>query len=189
MLSGLLIEAEGSSRGKNWLIRLPVLAFFAHVFLRHLTDPLYSNFFEWLDVAIHETGHVLFSPFGQDLRIAGGTLLQIAVPVYAFVNFYRLRDFFAFSLTFGWLSVNLFNIAMYIADARNPSLTYVSVGGGAGIHDWEYLLERMHLWNYDTAIAGGVRLAAIVTGVLCLLAGSWVLWKMGSHAHNPGDRP
>ena len=138
MMNALMQEAIEWCKGKNWMVRAPLLAYFAYVLFRHLSDPLYSSIIGGINLGIHELGHMVFGIFGQGISVAGGTIFQLALPVFAGFNFYRQRDFFAIALSFGWLSTNFFNIATYIADARRQELPLVSIGGGAVWHDWEY---------------------------------------------------
>jgi hypothetical protein len=167
-------------KGKNWLLRLPLLLFFIYVLVRHLSDPMYTSVIGPLNLGIHEIGHFIFAFLGQFLGVAGGTILQLSVPVFAVFNFYRQRDFFAIALSFGWLSTNFFNVATYAADARRLELPLVSpFGGGEGVvHDWEYLLSTMNLLNYDTFIAGIFKALGIISMLVCFAAGSWLLYRM-----------
>jgi hypothetical protein len=183
----LLQEARDWCRGRNWVIRAPLLAYFFYVLIRHVGDPLYSSIIGGLNLGIHELGHVVFGFLGQPLMIAGGTILQLAAPAFAVYNFYRQRDFFAIALSFGWLSTNFFNIATYIADARRLELPLVSIGGASVNHDWEYLLGSMNILPYDTAIAGFTRLIAVLTMLVCFISGTWVLWQMAQRPGKEGN--
>jgi len=178
-VSALISEILDWCRGKNWAARVPLLLYFVYVLIRHIESPLYSSMLGGLNLGIHELGHIVFGFFGQDLAIAGGTILQLLAPVFAFFNFYRQKDFFAMALSFGWLSTNFFNIAVYVGDARSLSLPLVSVFGQASVyHDWEYLLGRMNLLRYDTVIASGIRFLGVVSMLVCLAGGAWLLWQM-----------
>jgi hypothetical protein len=53
-----------------------------------------------------------------------------------------------------WVAQNLFNIAVYVGDARAQLLPLV----GGGIHDWAYMLGRMGLLQSDGTIAKLLRL-------------------------------
>ena len=183
MTRALLQEAAEWCRGKNWMFRAPLLAYFVYVFLRHVGNPLYSSILGGLNLGIHELGHMIFGFLGQGVSIAGGTIFQLAVPVFAVFNFYRQRDFFAIALSFGWISTNFFNIATYMADARRQELPLVSVGGGGVYHDWEYMFGSMNILRFDTAIAGFTRGIAVLSMLVCFMAGTWVLWQM---AKRPG---
>ncbi|MFA5272112.1 MAG: hypothetical protein WC412_07240, partial [Candidatus Omnitrophota bacterium] len=100
-------EAVISSRGKCWQLRLPVLLWFLYVLFKYLLNPDYSCLLSQLNLGVHEFGHLIFLFFGQFLHVFGGTLFQLFVPIFAVWNFYRQKDFFAISFSFGWLSTNL----------------------------------------------------------------------------------
>lgn len=184
MIRRFLQEADDWCKGKNRIVRAPLLAYFVYVLARHLRDPLYTSALGALNLGIHELGHIAFGFLGQTLMIAGGTVLQLAVPVIAVFNFYRLRDYFAIALSFGWLSTNLFNVATYMADARRQELPLVSIGGESVNHDWEYMFSAMNILQHDTSIAAIVRVLAVISMLFCFAAGAWLLWRM---APAPGD--
>jgi hypothetical protein len=167
-------------RGKNWLARLPFLLWFSYVLARHLSDPLYSSILGGLNLGIHELGHVIFGFLGQFMGVAGGTVFQLFVPIFAAWNFYRQNDFFSIALSFGWLSTNLFSIATYAADARALELPLVTpFGGGEGVvHDWEYLLSTMNILQYDYLVGGIFRVLAVISMLICFSGGAWLLWQM-----------
>jgi len=110
------------------------------------------------DLAIHEAGHVVFAPFGEFLGIAGGTLLQLIVPLVFCIYFVLRRDFYAASILVFWVSQSLFNVATYVADARAQVLPLV--GGEFVIHDWAWLLSRLQLLRQDQTLASLVRAVA-----------------------------
>ena len=124
MIRLFIEEAIEWCRGRNWIVRAPLLAYLVYVLVRHVSDPLYSSILGGLNLGIHELGHMVFSFLGQTMMIAGGTIMQLAIPVFAVFNFYRQRDYFAIAVSFGWLSTNFFNIATYIADARRQELPF-----------------------------------------------------------------
>lgn len=172
-------EAAEWCRGKNWLVRLPLLALCAYIVLRHCIDPDYSSIVAPLNLGIHELGHMALGVLGQGPGVAGGTVLQLAAPVIGALNFYAQRDFFAISLMFGWLSVNLFEVARYVGDARDMLLPLVSVGGqDTVLHDWNYMLGGMGLLQRDREIATLVRGGAVVSAACCIVMGAWLLLRM-----------
>ncbi len=168
-------------KGKNWLVRLPILLFFFYALVRHLINPFYSSLLGALNLGIHELGHFVFGFMGEAVAVAGGTLLQLAIPIFAVFNFRRQNDFFAMAFSLGWLSTNFFGVATYVADARKLELPLVTpFGGGDGgvYHDWEYMLSNLNLLEYDQVIAGVFRAMAVVSMLACLFAGVWLLWQM-----------
>lgn len=179
MLDELRQEATGWCQGRNWLVRVPLLAACIYIIVRHMCDQDYSSILAPLNLGIHELGHMVFAVLGQWPGVAGGTLLQLAVPVIGFFNFYAQRDFFAISLMFGWLSVNFFEVARYAGDARSMLLPLVSVGGQETvIHDWNYMLGGLGVLPWDTSIAGVIRVCAVLLAVCGIITGSWLLWQM-----------
>jgi hypothetical protein len=183
MIRSFLNEARNWCAGRHWPLRLALLVYFAWILVNHLRDPDYSSWFGGLNLGIHELGHFVFAPFGRTMGIAGGTFLQCLAPLISIGMFWRQEDYFGFAFSFGWLSTNLFNVARYVGDAVAMELPLVSpFAGDEVIHDWNYLLEEMHLIQYDLKIAAGIRVAAIV----CMLAGlAWGGWIVANMIRQP----
>ena len=143
-----------------------VIAAWLSVYLR---DGVHWSFLDDVDLAIHEAGHVVFSPFGEFMAVAGGTVLQVLVPA-AFVGcFAWRRDGFGAFVVLFWVSQSLFNVGVYIADARAQALPLV--GGEYVIHDWSWMLSRLRLLRRDEAIADGVRAAAAALWIVAVVGG------------------
>jgi hypothetical protein len=126
-------------------------------------------------VPIHEGGHLLFRFFGEFLAVAGGTILQLSVPLMlaAFFIFQRQIPGTAFCLFFFF--EQFLPISTYMADARAQELPLLTVGDGDYIiHDWAYLFGRLGLLDHDTAIAHAVRVLGWV-GMIATLA--WTIWR------------
>jgi len=126
-------------------------------------------------VPIHEGGHLLFRFFGEFLAVAGGTILQLSVPLMlaAFFIFQRQIPATAFCLFFFF--EQFLPIATYMADARAQELPLLTVGDGDYvIHDWAYLFGRLGVLEHDTAIAHAVRVLGWV-GMIATLA--WMIWR------------
>jgi hypothetical protein len=183
-LAGEAREAVSSwCEGRSAVLRAPLLLWLAWVGVQHLRDTDYQSLFFGLNLGIHEGGHLLFSwqPF-EFLTVAGGTLLQLAVPVLSAMMFARQPDYFASAFCGGWLSMNLYNVATYMADARELDLPLVNVGGGEGDHDWNYMLAAVGLLEQDTRLAALVRVAAFLVMWGSVAAGAWMLWRMARSA-------
>jgi hypothetical protein len=126
-------------------------------------------------VPIHEGGHLLFRFFGEFLAVAGGTILQLSVPLMlaAFFIFQRQIPGTAFCLFFFF--EQFLPIATYMADARAQELPLLTVGDGDYvIHDWAYLFGRLGVLEHDTAIAHAVRFLGWVGMVATLV---WMIWR------------
>jgi hypothetical protein len=132
-----------------------------------------------VDLAIHETGHLVFGPFGEFIGFAGGTLFQLIMPLLFVGYFWRRGDRHAASVALWWVAQNCGHIATYVADARAQELPLV----GGGEHDWAYLLGSLGLLSHDQGIARGFRMV----GVLLLLASTaWGLISAGRR-ETPGE--
>ena len=128
-----------------------------------------------VDLPIHETGHLVFGPFGEFIGFAGGTLFQLIMPAAFVVYFARRKDGHSASVALWWVAQNCGNIAVYAADARSQQLPLV----GGGEHDWAYLLGELGVLQRDQQVAAGIR----VLGWLLLAASTaWGLWSADARA-------
>lgn len=160
--------------------RVAFLVYFFVVLIRHLTDPLYGSLLDPLNLGIHEAGHLLFSFAGSFLSVAGGTIFQLIAPIYGMYNFHMRKEPFCIALCFGWLSTSLFDIATYAADARSRALPLVSPFGFGSdiIHDWDFLLSRVGLLDYDWLVAKFFRFGAFVSMLICLIFGVVIIRRI-----------
>ena len=165
--------------GRNPWIRLPLLLWCAWMWKDHLADPLASDIIKGLNLGIHELGHILWSPFGQFLTIAGGSLTQCLAPVVGGAMFVRQRDPFAVFFAVAWLGTNLFDVATYCADARAMELPLVSpFGGDEIIHDWNWILDHLGLLAWDQRLASLMRLAGSGMFFVSLAGMAYCIWRM-----------
>src|SRR6476661_9838274 len=123
-----------------------------------------------VDLAIHETGHLVFGPFGEFIGFAGGTLFQLIMPLLFVGYFWRRGDRHAASVALWWVAQNCGNIATYVADARAQELPLV----GGGEHDWFYLLSATGHLEHDHGIASAIR----ATGAVLLVVST--VWGLTS---------
>jgi hypothetical protein len=94
-------------------------------------------------ILFHEAGHVIFMPFGETLRVAGGTLGQLLMPLICAVSLFRRADNFGAALCLAWTGMSLMDASVYAYDAANPLLPLI--GGGTGedsFHDFIFLFDR-----------------------------------------------
>ena len=142
-----------------------------------LAHPARGTLMDGVDLAIHETGHLVFGPFGEFIGFAGGTLFQLIMPLVFLGYFWRRGDQHAASVTLWWVAQNCGNIATYAADARAQELPLV----GGGEHDWAYLLTSTGYLSHDQGIARAIRIAGML-----LLVGSTV-WGLVAAARPVED--
>ena len=115
-----------------------------------------------LELAIlpfHEAGHFAFSVTGnQFLTVAGGTIVQIGLPL-AFAVYFAAwrRDFFAAAFALFWTFETMMNVSWYMADARKMLLPLLGDEEG---HDWNYLLGQMRVLNRADVYAWRLRMLA-----------------------------
>ena len=186
--TSLLSEAQLWCIGQSWWWRVLLLGWFGIVFVGLLKNPQDANLFGMFNLCIHEMGHLIFAWGGHFLHVAGGTITQLAFPFLGMWNFYVQKDYFAISLCFGWLSTNLFNVSVYMADARSMQLDLVSIGGPVydhSLHDWHVLFGQMNLLPYDHVIAGFVWFLAVLSMLMCFVMGAWLVWQMMTYKIPP----
>jgi hypothetical protein len=161
------------------LARWVFLAFLAFYSFRILTHSIASNyvgesFLHLVNLPFHEAGHVLFSPFGRFLQVAGGTLMQILVPVAVAISFVIRKDHFGAATGLWWAGESMADVAPYADDARAgqlPLLGGVTGSEVADYHDWEVMLSKLGVLTWDHAIGrfffvvGGITMtAALIFG-------------------------
>lgn len=108
-----------------------VLACFAFV----LRTPV--PVFDWIDLGVHELGHMLVMGGPRMLHFLAGSLLQVLVPAALAVYFlWRQRDLAGSGFCAAWAGTSAWDVSVYIADAPVQALPLI----GGGTHDWAYLL-------------------------------------------------
>jgi cyclophilin family peptidyl-prolyl cis-trans isomerase/HEAT repeat protein len=131
------------------------------------SDPSRYRLLDNVDLAIHEAGHIFFAPFGEFVGYLGGTLLQLIVPLTFFGYFLYHRNRYAAAVLLWWVGQNLWNISVYIKDARSLELPLV----GGGEHDWAYLLGELGLLHRDQAIGQTVFLLGVLLYLISIVWG------------------
>ena len=119
----------------------------------------------------------MFGPFGEFVGFLGGTLMQLIVPSVFGAYFLHRRDRHAATVALWWVAQNLWNISVYIRDARAQELPLV----GGGEHDWSYLLDTLNLLEKDLSIGRAVHLLGVVLFVLS------VIWGVATAGEEPAE--
>lgn len=132
-----------------------------------LLHPETGRLLDSVDLAVHETGHLVFGPFGEFIGVAGGTLGQLIMPLIFVVYFWRRGDRHAATVALWWMGQSLWNVSVYAADARSQALPLV----GGGEHDWAYMLGRLGLLDLDARIARLIRLTGVALYLAALFLG------------------
>jgi hypothetical protein len=156
-------------RQRFWPLKLALVAYLAYAGIRAIRDSEYRSLFAGVNFGVHELGHLVFSPFGEWITIAGGSFTQLLLPIAAAALFLHQKDRYAVGVCIIWLAISLADVAIYAGDARALELDLVSMSDDdAGGHDWNYLLDSMDMLRADLAVARGMRATAFVL----LVAGS-----------------
>jgi hypothetical protein len=133
-----------------------------------------NSFMHLVNLPFHEAGHILFLIFGRFMMILGGSLTQCLVPLICLFTFLvKTKDPFAASVSLWWIGENLIDLAPYINDAR--ALKLMLLGGVTGrdvedYHDWEFILRKLGLLEYDHLMA---QTAHMIGSLLMIIAFVW----------------
>jgi hypothetical protein len=163
--------------GRSWIWRVPLLLFLAYVGVRLVLDPYRGTIFSGITFGIHELGHVIFSFLGMFIGLAGGSLAHLLAPAAAGLLLLRQRDYFGVAVTGAWLSFSLYDLAIYVGDARARQLPLLGLTSDP-LHDWHYLLSTMGLLKFDAGLAFATRAAGFLILIGSLGLGGWLCWRM-----------
>jgi hypothetical protein len=153
----------------GWL--LFYIAFLIYAFSKH-GDFLLIDF---VNLVVHEGGHLLFGWFGPTIGLWGGTLLQWLVPLLLAIYFFTQRQTAAFVFCSFFFFENWLYTATYMADARAMVLPLVTVGDPEfAEHDWNTIFTSLGVLPYDTTIAGVIRVLGWC-GMLGIVG--WLIWQ------------
>jgi hypothetical protein len=161
--------------------------------LKFIFSPIESNysgnsFMPLVNLPFHEAGHIFFRIFGRFMTILGGSLTQCLVPLVCLLTFLvKTKDPFAASVSLWWLGENLIDLAPYINDAR--ALKLILLGGVTGrdiedYHDWEFILRKLGLLEYDHLMAQTAHLIGSLLMIIAFIWGGSVLLTQYRNRHS-----
>lgn len=153
------------------------LCFYAIFLIYVLLSSQPFLFIDFVNLVIHEGGHLLFSWGGPTLTLYGGTLLQWLVPFLLAAYFYANRHTTGFVFSLFFFFENWRYTSFYMADARAQALPLVAVGGGGddeNMHDFYRIFSQLGVLNHDTQIASVTRAVAWL-GMIGVVA--WLAWR------------
>ncbi len=125
---------------------------------------------EWIDLALHEFGHVATYALPPLVTAMMGSIAQVAIPLAIAAHFAWRRELVSSMLCLAWAGTSARDVAVYVADAPYERLELIG-----GIHDWAYALGPEGLGALDRAAAlasavHGAGLAMVVAAVAGCLA-------------------
>ena len=161
---------------------LALLAYYTFCLLSHpiASNYLGESFLHLVNLPFHEAGHVLFSPLGRFLQVAGGTLMQLLVPAAVAISFLRRRDRFGAAVSLWWLGESLADVAPYADDARAGQLMLLGGVTGSEVedyHDWEVMLGKLGMLSWDHAVGRFFFVVGGVTMAAALVFGAVSTWR------------
>ena len=144
-------------------------------FLWIVYDPMQGSFLDMVDLPIHETGHLLFRPFGEFISVAGGSLFQIIVPAVFVGYFIWNKKYYSAAIVLFWVGQSIINVFVYAGDAvvMRLVLTGGLTGSEGGFHDWNYLLTETDLLDKTQLIAKIIRFSGAVI-IVAAITGSFI---------------
>ncbi|MGA2813835.1 MAG: zinc ribbon domain-containing protein, partial [Candidatus Acidiferrum sp.] len=86
--------------GIAWLVCYSLFLIYA------LTDSSGFLFLDYVNLIIHEGGHLVFSPFGYTITILGGTLGELLAPLLCGLYFFWQREVAATAFCSFWFFEN-----------------------------------------------------------------------------------
>src|SRR5690349_23007074 len=130
-------------------------------------------FVDYVNLMIHEGGHFFFSWFGDTIRILGGTLGELIVPLLCAAAFWWRREPSAVTFCSFWFFENFLYIGTYMSDARTSALPLV----GGDESDWTILFGKWGLLAKDQQIGSSTR----ALGWLGMVAAvAWLAYRVWS---------
>jgi hypothetical protein len=118
----------------------------------------------WVDLAVHEFGHVATAWLPEVLTLAMGGGAQVLLPLgIAAGLWWRSEDRLGAGLSLAWAGAAAQDVSVYVADAPHQRLPLIG-----GVHDWATLLGPAHLDATDAAapLARAVWAVGLLLGVL-----------------------
>ncbi len=152
---------------------------------RLASRPIVSNavgesFLHLINLPFHEAGHIIFSPLGRFMQILGGTLGQLLIPAICSATFIYQQQPYSASIGLWWLGESFMDIAPYIDDARAGQLMLLGGVTGSEVedyHDWEGILSRLGMMQYDHALARFSFSLGVVIMLSAVCWGGYILWR------------
>lgn len=173
--------------GRSIVWRLPLFAYGVFLLFKVLGNSQIFTPLDFLNLGIHELGHVVCMPFGMWIGVAGGSIAQLIAPIYGIWQFHRQGDYFAAAFGLAWFAESLHNLSIYIGDARAQELPLANLFGGDPIHDWNYLLTSAHVLGSDIRYANMTRAIAGILVMVYLWVAAWMLWQIASSKKSAND--
>ena len=157
-------SAEDNDPSRVSRPKLAVAVIASLYFLWCAYDPSQWHLIDGVNLVIHEAGHLIFSPLGEFMMIAGGSLFQVIMPALFVGYFCYHRKYYSAALVLFWVGQSILNVSVYAGDSIRLELPLL--GGQDSVHDWNYLLTSMNMLPATAKVAGALRLLGTVVIVV-----------------------
>ena len=144
--------------GSLWLFAYLLFLVYAW---RNASGFLFPDF---VNLMIHEAGHLFFAWAGNTIMLLGGTLGELIVPLVCAAAFFYQRQVYGAVFSVFWFFENFLYIGTYMADARTSALPLVN----SDESDWTLLFTQWNLLLYDQKIGNSFRLVGWI-GMFAIL--------------------
>jgi hypothetical protein len=171
----LLEEKFGFWKPVSPITGIVWLCFYALFLLYALTNRSGFLILDYANLIIHEGGHFFFSWFGDTIRILGGTLGELLVPLLCAAYFFWHRETTGFAFSIFWFFENFPYIGTYMADARTSALSLI----GSDESDWTILFTQWGLLAQDQKIGATMRILGYL-GMFAIMA--WLALRLRQDA-------
>lgn len=174
----LAVRMRAWSAGRIWWWRAALFAVLVLQVLKPLREQGDWTLFSGIIFGAHELGHLFWMPLGEWMGIAGGSLMQLLVPIGAAAVVWRGKDWFGVAVCGLFLAASFADLSWYIADARTEMLDLVSFSEEGAVHDWNYLLGEAGLLKQDLAFSRFARFIAWLVLLASTALAARLCWWM-----------
>ena len=137
---------------RTWNEKLIGITLISLYFLHCLKTANSFHFIDTVNLIFHEAGHSIFMFFGEFIHVLMGSGFQIFLPLFLSGYFFYTGQKISASVCLMWVGENFLNVSVYAGDAINMALPLL--GGDGAMHDWNYLLNEMHILYLTPKVAG-----------------------------------
>lgn len=176
----LSVRMRAWSAGRIWWWRAVLFVVLTLQVLKPLREQGDWTLFSGIVFGAHELGHLFWMPLGEWMGIAGGSLMQLLVPIGAAAVVWRGKDWFGVAVCGLFLAASVADLSWYIADARTEMLDLVSFSEEGAVHDWNYLLGEAGLLKQDLAFARFARFIAWLLLLASTALAARLCWWMAT---------
>jgi hypothetical protein len=183
-IKGYLLVSDQEENPLIWAGRVLVYLILFIWGWKFIATPMASDYFaetflHGVNLAFHESGHVIFGFFGSLLG-------QVVMPLICLGTFLFYRNPFAASVTLWWTGQSFMDLGPYINDAR--ALQLPLLGGNIGsdnpdFHDWHHLLRDIGLLKYDHTLAVFTNHIGILLMLISFVWGGYLLYRQCQTIH------